>query len=157
MEQAFIDKMQAQLEEQKEQILKSLADKHSEYKKMVESGEPGDEVDIASDVIDGALLESLGAQDANRLTMINNALDRIQQGKYGLCLKCHKEIPLERLEAIPYAFMCISCKTENERRNRQFLDFAEFVAVSIDVVNDFGVASFFCKHTRFGKGAVKIF
>ena len=118
MEQAFIDKMQAALLEQKEQNLKSLADKHSEYKKMVESGEPGDEVDIASDVIDGALLESLGAQDSNRLTMINNALDRIKQGKYGICLKCHKEIPVERLEAIPYAFMCISCQSENERRNR---------------------------------------
>ncbi|WP_294429240.1 TraR/DksA family transcriptional regulator [uncultured Treponema sp.] len=118
MEQAFIEKMQVALTEQKEQILKSLADKHSEYKKMVESGEPGDEVDIASDVIDGALLESLGAQDANRLTMINNALDRIQQGKYGICLKCHKEIPVERLEAIPYAFMCITCQSENERRNR---------------------------------------
>ena len=117
MEQSFIDKMQATLLAQKEQILKSLADKHSEYKKMVESGEPGDEVDIASDVIDGALLESLGAQDANRLTMINNALDRIQQGKYGVCLKCHKEIPLERLEAIPHAFMCVSCQAENERRN----------------------------------------
>lgn len=118
MDQAFIDKMQATLLAQKEQILKSLEDKHSEYKKMVESGEPGDEVDIASDAIDGALLESLSAQDANRLTMINNALDRIQQGTYGVCLRCHKEIPIPRLEAIPHAFMCISCQSENERRNR---------------------------------------
>ena len=118
MEQAFIDEMQAELIGQKEKILKSLADHHSEYKKIVESGEPGDEVDIASDVIDGALLESLGAQDANRLTMINNALERIKQGKYGICLKCHKEIPVERLKAIPYAFMCIACKSADERRNR---------------------------------------
>ncbi|MBR1537401.1 MAG: TraR/DksA family transcriptional regulator [Treponema sp.] len=118
MESAFIEKMQSALVAQKEQILKSLADKHSEYKKMVESGEPGDEVDIASDAIDGALLESLGAQDANRLAMINNALDRIKQGKYGICLKCKKEIPLTRLEALPYAFMCVSCQSENERRNR---------------------------------------
>lgn len=117
MDQAFIDNMQKILSEQKEQILKSLADKHSEYKKMVESGEPGDEVDIASDVIDGQLLESLSSQDSKRLTMINNALDRIKQGKYGICLKCHKEIPRERLEAIPYAFMCIDCQSENERRN----------------------------------------
>lgn len=118
MEQAFVENMQKTLLAQKEQIIKSLADKHSEYKKMVESGEPGDEVDIASDAIDGALLESLAAQDANRLTMINNALDRIQQGKYGVCVRCHKEIPVERLEAIPYAFMCVSCQSENERRNR---------------------------------------
>jgi RNA polymerase-binding protein DksA len=118
MEKAFIEKMQKLLEEQKDQILRSLADKHSEYKKMVESGEPGDEVDIASDVIDGALLESLGAQDANRLTAINNALDRIKQNKYGICPKCKNEIPLQRLEAIPYAVMCVNCQSQNERRNR---------------------------------------
>lgn len=118
MEQEFIEKMKHSLLEQKDQILKSLKDQHTEYKKIVEGGEPGDEVDIASDVIDGKLLESLGVQDSNRLTMINNALERIQQGKYGICLKCHKEIPRERLEAIPYAFMCISCKSEDERKNR---------------------------------------
>ncbi|MBQ4379449.1 MAG: TraR/DksA family transcriptional regulator [Treponema sp.] len=118
MEQAFIEKMQTVLVEQKEQILKSLADKHSEYKKMVESGEPGDEVDIASDAIDGALLESLGAQDAKRLQAINNALDRIRLNKYGVCPRCKKEIPVARLEAIPYAVMCVACQSENERRNR---------------------------------------
>lgn len=118
MEQAFIDKMRNVLLEQKEEILKSLADKHSEYKKMVESGEPGDEVDVASDVIDGALLESLGAQDANRLKRINNTLERIKQGKYGICIICNKEIPKARLEAIPYALMCVTCQSEDERRNR---------------------------------------
>jgi RNA polymerase-binding transcription factor DksA len=50
--------------------------------------------------------------------MINNALDRIKQGSYGKCLKCGQEIPQERLEAIPYAFMCIQCQTHNERSNR---------------------------------------
>lgn len=118
MEQSFLDKMEQELLKQKSEIIKSLSDQNDDYKKIVESGEPGDEVDIASDVIDGKLLETLGAQDSNRLTMINNALDRIKQGKYGICLKCHKEIPLERLEALPYAFLCIGCKSEDERRNR---------------------------------------
>jgi RNA polymerase-binding transcription factor DksA len=43
---------------------------------------------------------------------------RIEQGKYGLCLKCGKRIPQERLEAIPYAFLCINCKSDDERKNR---------------------------------------
>ena len=118
MDQSFVDKMRETLTTQKEQIIKSLADQHSEYKKIVENGEHGDEIDIASDVNDGALLELLGAQDSVRLTQINNALDRIRQGKYGICLKCKKEIPTDRLEAIPYAFLCIDCKRADEKRNR---------------------------------------
>lgn len=118
MDQAFIDKIQKKLQEQKEQILVSLANQHAEFKKIVESGEPGDEADIASDVIDGALLESLSAQDSNRLSMINSALDRIKNGKYGICVKCQEEIPEARLNALPFANMCIDCQSEEERRNR---------------------------------------
>lgn len=118
MEKAFVEKMKEKLIEQKNTILGSLAAQNEDYKKIVEGGESGDEVDVASDVVDGRLLESLGAQDSNRLQMINNAFDRIKQGTYGRCLVCKEEIPEERLEAIPYAFMCINCQSRNERQNR---------------------------------------
>lgn len=118
MENAFIEKMREQLIAQKKVILDSLASQSEDFKKIVESGESGDEIDVASDVVDGRLLESLGAQDSNRLQMINNALDRIKQGSYGKCLKCGVEIPSERLKAIPYAFMCVGCQTHNERINK---------------------------------------
>ena len=118
MEKAFVEKIKEKLIEQKNTILGSLAAQNEDYKKIVEGGESGDEVDVASDVVDGRLLESLGAQDSNRLQMINNALDRIKQGTYGRCLVCKEEIPEERLEAIPYAFMCINCQSRNERQNR---------------------------------------
>ena len=118
MEKAFVEKMKEKLIEQKNTILGYLAAQNEDYKKIVEGGESGDEVDVASDVVDGRLLESLGAQDSNRLQMINNALDRIKQGTYGRCLVCKEEIPEERLEAIPYAFMCINCQSRNERQNR---------------------------------------
>ncbi|MBQ1197775.1 MAG: TraR/DksA C4-type zinc finger protein, partial [Spirochaetaceae bacterium] len=57
-------------------------------------------------------------KDLNRLKLIDSALSRIEQGKYGLCMKCGKKIPQARLEAIPYALMCIECKSADERRNR---------------------------------------
>ena len=119
MDKEFVEQMRVKLEEQKKTILEALAAQNADYKKIVEGGDTtGDVIDVASDVIDGQLLESLGTQDANRLQQIKNALDRIKQGKYGLCLKCGKEIPRERLEALPYAFMCVDCKTHDERRNR---------------------------------------
>lgn len=118
MESAFIEKMKEQLTEQKNAILSSLAEQSDDFKKLVENGESGDEIDVASAVVDSRLMDSLGAQNSNRLQMINNALDRIKQGNYGICLKCKQEIPQERLEAIPYAFMCISCQSQSERMNR---------------------------------------
>lgn len=118
MEKEFIERMEQQLLEQKKVIIQSLAAQSEDYKKIMEEAAPGDEVDVASDVIDGKMLETLGAQDSLRLEQINNAIERMRKGTYGICLVCKKEIPKERLEAIPYAFMCISCKSRDERRNR---------------------------------------
>lgn len=118
MDQAFIEKMKNELIEEKEKLLKSLADQNSDYKKLMESSEPGDEIDVASDVIDGRMLETLGVQAQNKLTSINNALKRIDEGTYGKCLKCHQDIPQERLETLPEAVLCIKCKSAQERANR---------------------------------------
>ena len=118
MEQAFLDEMKGKLLEQKKTILDSLAGQSEDMKNLVKTVESGDEADVAADVIDRTLLNALGTQDANRLQLIDNALDRINQNKYGRCLKCGKEIPHERLEVIPYALMCISCASAEERRNR---------------------------------------
>ncbi|MCR5288581.1 MAG: TraR/DksA family transcriptional regulator [Treponema sp.] len=118
MEKEFVEQMKEKLTAQRDQILASLASQSDDMKNLVSPVESGDEADKASDVVDRTMLDSLGAQDANRLQLINNALVRIQRGTYGLCLKCNKEIPKERLEVLPYAFLCINCKNQEERKNR---------------------------------------
>lgn len=47
---------------------------------------------------------------------VERALQKLDQGTYGVCDECGKPIAPERLEAIPYATMCISCKAKRERR-----------------------------------------
>lgn len=118
MDQAFIEKMEKELTEQRKAIVQSLAGQTDDMRNLVKTVESGDEADVASDAIDRTLLTALGAQDARRLQAIDNALDRIHQGKYGRCLKCGKEIPTERLEVLPWAPMCIQCASAEERRNR---------------------------------------
>jgi len=118
MEQAFLDEMKQMLLEQKKTILDSLASQSDDMRDLVKTVESGDEADVAADAIDRTLLTSLGTQDANRLKLIENALERLSQGKYGRCVACGKEIPEERLRALPYALMCISCASAEERRNR---------------------------------------
>ena len=118
MKQSFIDEMKKELIAQRKTILESLAGPSDEMKELVKTVESGDEADVASDAIDRTLLTALGTQYAKKLQAIDNALDRIHQGKYGLCMKCGKEIPQERLRVIPFAAMCIDCTNEEERRNR---------------------------------------
>ena len=118
MDKVFLENMKTKLMEQKKTLLDSLADQSEDMKNLVKTVDSGDEADVAADVIDRQLLTSIGTQDAIRLQQIENALDRINQDKYGRCIKCGKEIPEERLEALPYALMCIQCASAEERRNR---------------------------------------
>jgi DnaK suppressor protein len=45
---------------------------------------------------------------------ILNALEKIEDGSYGICEECEEEIPINRLKAIPDARYCIACQTELE-------------------------------------------
>jgi RNA polymerase-binding protein DksA len=118
IDQGFIEKMEESLSEQKAQIISTLVASNEDFREIVEGMDPKDMADIASDDIDRKMIEVLGSQELKRLKSIDSALTRIKQGKYGVCVKCGKFIPAARLEALPYALMCIECKTEEERRNR---------------------------------------
>jgi RNA polymerase-binding protein DksA len=118
MEQIFSETMKKALADLKTEIISNLMVNNEDFKEIVEGMNPKDLADIASDDIDRKMIEALGSQDLKRLKLIDSALTRIEQGKYGLCMKCGKKIPKDRLEAIPYALLCIECKTDEERRNR---------------------------------------
>ncbi|MBQ1949595.1 MAG: TraR/DksA family transcriptional regulator [Treponema sp.] len=118
MDDKFVSEVKEKLIEQREAILKSLAEQSDEMKDLVKPIESGDEADVASDVIDRTMLDALGAQNSLRLKQIDAALERIRTGKYGICLNCNKEIPQARLEALPYAFLCVNCAAAQERKNR---------------------------------------
>jgi RNA polymerase-binding transcription factor DksA len=116
--QVFTEQMEQSLLGLKEEILGNLIAGNKDFKEIVEGMDPKDFADIASDDIDRKMIEVIGAQELKQLRLIESALTRISQGKYGYCIKCEKRIPPDRLEAIPYALMCVECKSEEERRNR---------------------------------------
>ena len=118
MDKQFVDEMQTILLEQKNVILSNLRAENEDFEALIQDLEPKDFIDIAADDIDRKTLEALSTQDVKRLRLIDSAISRIHNDRYGLCMKCNKKIPRERLEAIPYALMCISCQSSDERRNR---------------------------------------
>ncbi|MBN1685867.1 MAG: TraR/DksA family transcriptional regulator [Spirochaetales bacterium] len=118
MDKKFLGKMKKVLIGMKEEILGNLMAENEAFEALVKDLDPKDLADIAADDIDRKTLEVLSTHEINRLRLIENAISRINNDRYGICISCNKKIPPERLEAIPYAFMCIECQTSDERRNR---------------------------------------
>jgi len=118
IDQDFLDKMETALLALKNEIVNNLIASNEDFKEIMEGEEPKDLADVASDDMDRKMIEAIGTQELKRLKLIESAITRIKQGKYGHCIKCGKRIPQDRLIAIPYALMCIECKSEEERRNR---------------------------------------
>ncbi|MDR1466574.1 MAG: TraR/DksA family transcriptional regulator [Treponema sp.] len=118
MEEEFIEAIKKKLTDAKNELISNLTASSANFKALMEGPDTKDLVDSASDDIDRKMIEAIGVQDMKRLRLIDSALTRIQQGKYGLCVRCGKRISQTRLEAIPYALMCIDCQSSEERRNR---------------------------------------
>jgi RNA polymerase-binding protein DksA len=118
IDQEFLQKMETSLSALKSEIVDNLIASNQDFREIMEGMDAKDLADVASDDIDRKMIEAIGSQELKRLKLIESALTRIKQGKYGHCIKCSKRIPQERLVAIPYALMCIECKSEEERRNR---------------------------------------
>ena len=59
---------------------------------------------------------TLGENSEEVLAQIDAALGRIEDGTYGTCTNCGREIAIERLEATPWASLCIECKRQAEGR-----------------------------------------
>ena len=54
-------------------------------------------------------------RDVEELRAVQNAIARLKRGEYGVCEQCGQEIGAGRLEAVPYARLCIECQTRAER------------------------------------------
>ncbi len=69
-------------------------------------------------------MEAIGEKSVNeamhsnvklRLKRLNNALERIENGRYGICPRCNKPIPFGRLEAVPESVICVPCAEKKQR------------------------------------------
>ena len=59
---------------------------------------------------------SLANTILERVTQVERALERLDEGNYGWCERCGSPIPVERLAAFPSATLCVTCKQLEERR-----------------------------------------
>ena len=83
--------------------------------KELRSESPGDVMDAAYDSAQDEISSQLAEVESRELASIENAIDRMKSGQYGLCEVCGSRIPMARLNALPYATMCIGCQRDVER------------------------------------------
>ncbi len=111
------------LEQFKDNLLKLKADisrmlqTQSEPKELRDAF---DDPDIATEMMEKMMSALVSSNYESNLERIDAALERIQEGQFGKCVVCGTEIPLPRLEALPFTLYCINCQKEIEK-NRELL------------------------------------
>ncbi len=83
-----------------------------ETQEIQSDNHPGD---VATVTFDRELDYTLEENEVRVLGAIDDALTRIDDGTYGLCLSCREAVAAERLEALPWTTRCIDCKRKEER------------------------------------------
>ena len=85
---------------------------------QVESTGSGDEADLAVSETSLSITLRLQERQGQHLIKIDRALGKLEEGSFGLCEQCEEELAINRLKARPVATLCISCKEEQESRER---------------------------------------
>jgi DnaK suppressor protein len=94
--------------EKREDVMVGLGIKFDTMAKMGRVAEE-DQAQISHDEFISLRLNSL---DYVQLRLIEEALDRIEAGDYGTCLRCEEPIPPKRLQALPWAKYCVGCQQQ---------------------------------------------
>jgi len=110
-------KMRQILIMRRDALRKALAGDLSLLKELREQS-AGDVIDFALDSAQDEINSQLAEVESRELASIENALERMRTGHYGVCEGCSIKIPMARLDALPYATQCIDCQRESEKYGR---------------------------------------
>lgn len=106
--QYFESLLNEQLKELMEEATKTVNDM------TITEGEFPDPTDRASWESDRNFLLRIRERERKLITKIREALERIEEGTFGICELCGEEISEQRLEVRPVTTLCIKCKQEQE-------------------------------------------
>ncbi len=112
-----LESLRAKLLEEKAKILERYRKKEDTQARIGEEvKEPGDLEDISQMTYTQELLDNLSTREIFLLREIDYALQKMDAGTYGICEYCGEEIPIERLQAIPWTRYHAHCaeKVEEE-------------------------------------------
>jgi len=116
------ERFQSLLLEERDRVERALANLREDHpgrmdEEVEEIGATNDNhlAETATATLDREIDYTLEENSTRMLAAIDASLQRIEAGTYGTCTRCGQEIPEQRLDAYPWASLCIDCKRESER------------------------------------------
>lgn len=104
----------------KDMLMQMKTEILTKYETTIKKSGISEEREIG-DIFDDADIEQarefnlmLGTRERQKLEQIDSALTRIENNEYGQCEDCEEDIPAGRLKAMPFATLCVKCKSERE-------------------------------------------
>ena len=109
-----LEALRQRLESQRDEILNMYK---QDLRAGQESADDGTEdiVDRANNAYNRELMFSLSDTERTTLLQIENAIRRMDEGTYGRCANCGRNIAIARLEALPWARFCVDCQEMAEK------------------------------------------
>lgn len=110
-----VDEMKAVLENRREELTerRERIARHTRHRDEPLSA---DFAEQAIELENGETLVALDREVNAELREIERALRRLEDGSYGICTGCGDEVGRLRLQAVPYASLCIACASKSESR-----------------------------------------
>jgi DnaK suppressor protein len=119
MNKAQLKKFKTMLEEKRDEIVKKAKQTLNEDMTL-DSNDLPDEMDLASSEYLQSFTFRLRGREKSFLGKITKALVKIEDGSFGKCEECEEDISVKRLEARPETTLCIRCKEDQERVEKDF-------------------------------------
>jgi DnaK suppressor protein len=115
-----LKKFQELLEEKRKAVLDRARQMLSVENMALDTNDLPDEMDLASSEYLQSFTFRLRGREKSFLDKINKALERIENNSFGMCEECGDEISVKRLEARPETTLCIRCKEDQERVEKDY-------------------------------------
>jgi RNA polymerase-binding transcription factor DksA len=114
-----LQKQKSRLLAKKEELERSIAALTEAHPTPVSSTEahegPNDTQDVTTDFLETQQEQSIMVNQQALLTLVNHALQRLEDGVYGQCVQCGQPIAPKRLDALPWAERCVICEEQLEQ------------------------------------------
>ena len=119
MNKVQLKKFKTLLTEKRDEIVKK-AKQTLEEEMTLDANDLPDEMDLASSEYLQSFTFRLRGREKVFLDKIEKALRKIEDGSFGVCEECGEEISIKRLEARPETTLCIRCKEDQERMEKDY-------------------------------------
>ena len=119
MRKRDLERFRKSLTDQLEKLVGN-ADRTLKEDMALDSNDLPDEVDLASAEYNQSFTFRLRDRERFLLTKVQQALRKIEEGTFGICEECEEPIDPRRMKARPVTTLCIRCKEDQERNERDF-------------------------------------